>query len=331
MNSRFDDFRAALCSMDGAVNAFESATLLAIISELRRGDVSDQRLRALQRPSRLALGSGSSRPTLAPSGKAGKYSAIVMAHGVALYNFDFFPYCFSTLTLARVLHQLGNDATVENIVIDFDTPGGQVTGTQEAADAVWTARKKKPVVGLVNALCASAGYWIASQCSSIIGVPSSETGSIGVFIVHSDLSGMLADAGIKPTFIVSSGSPKKVEANPYEPLTADARSFLQSEVDKTFRDFAGAVARGRSTTVDVVKSRMGGGRCFAARDALKAGMIDAIQTPDAAVQQIVAGPIPPRSAICPGAEYRARLAELAADPRSMQADEYRRRVAILSE
>jgi signal peptide peptidase SppA len=325
--NRFDDLRAALRSLDG-VCAFESPTLLSIIAELRRGDVSDQRLRALQRPTRQAMGS-SSRPTMAPTAKAGKYTAVVQLRGVAIYNFDWPPYAFSTLNLARVMNQLGADTTVESIILDIDSPGGMVTGTQEAADAVFAAAKRKPVVGLVNPLCASAAYWIASQCTSLIGVPSADVGAIGVFVLHVDQSKMLSDIGIKPTFIYA--GEHKVEGNSLEPLSPSAKQFWQSQVDQTYGDFLKAVARGRGTPVATVRANFGGGRVYAAKDALKSGMIDQIQAPDAAVQQIVAGAVPPRSAISPGAEYRARLAELAADPRSMQADEYRRRLAILSE
>lgn len=309
--SKFDEFRHVLRSMDGSVTAFESATLLSIIAELRRGDVSDQRLRALQRPSRQAVGSPSSRPTMAPTAKAGKFTAVVQMRGVATYNFEWPGYAFSTLGLARAMHQLGTDPSVENIVLDIDTPGGAVTGTQEAADAVWETRQRKPVVALVNALCASAGYWIGSQCTSIVGVPSADVGSIGVLMLHIDQSKMLADLGIAPTFIYA--GPRKTEGNSLEPLSAAAKQFYQGEVDKTYTKFVSSVARGRAVPMEDVRSKMGGGRCFGAEDALRAKMIDAIQTPDSAVAQIASGIIPRRSASLqrPGDEHRARLTELA--------------------
>jgi signal peptide peptidase SppA len=332
--SRLDDFRAALRSMDGNVTAFESATLLSIIAELRRGDVNEQRLRTLQRPSRQAIGSASSRPTMSPTAKAGKFTAIVQMRGVATYDFDWPGYAFSTLSLARTMHQLGADPIVENIVLDIDTPGGAVTGTQEAADAVWDTRKKKPVVGLVNALCASAGYWIASQCTSIVGVPSSDIGSIGVFMMHVDQSKLLADLGIKPTFIYAGAH--KTEGNSLEPLGAAAREFYQGEVNKTYSKFVTSVARGRGVSTDDVRTRMGGGRCFGAQDAIRAKMIDAIQTPDAAIASIASGVVSTRSASVnrSGDDHRSRLAELAANPNpaARRASEIARaRLAILKE
>jgi ClpP class serine protease len=146
---------------------------------------------------------------------------VLSLHGVAMYDSEWQPYCFSTLLLSQIMGRLAADPQIETIVLDIDTPGGMVTGTQEAADAVFAARRKKRVIGLVNPLCASAGYWIASQCSEIVGVPSADIGSIGVFMCHYDCSAMLADAGIKPTYIFA--GEYKTEGNSSEPLARKAR------------------------------------------------------------------------------------------------------------
>ncbi len=163
-----------------------------------------------------------------------------------------------------------------------------MTGTQEAGDAVWNARKRgKNIVGLVNPLCASAAYWIGSQCSALIGVPSADVGSVGVFLLHLDFSGALADAGVKPTFIFAGEN--KTEGNFYEPLSAGAKDFYQSDVNEIYRQFLATVSRGRGVPVGTVRSTFGGGRCFDARKALSLNMIDAIATRDAAVRSISAG------------------------------------------
>jgi signal peptide peptidase SppA len=219
---------------------------------------------------------------MVPSAKAGKFTAMVSLHGVALYDLEYQPYCFSTSLLAQIMDQLGSDPMIDTIVLDINTPGGHVTGTQEAADAVWAARKKKTVIGIVNPLCASAGYWIGSQCSKLIGVPSADIGSIGVFMTHYDCSAMLADAGIKPTFIYA--GEHKVEGNSMEPLGADAQAWFQSEVDGTYKDFLAAVARGRGISADQVEAKFGKGRCYGAPMAKKVGMIDEVATIKSAFQ-----------------------------------------------
>jgi signal peptide peptidase SppA len=215
-------------------------------------------------------------PTIVPGSKTGKFTAVLSLHGVAMYDSEWQPYCFSTLLLSQIMGRLAADPQIETIVLDIDTPGGMVTGTQEAADAVFAARRKKRVIGLVNPLCASAGYWIASQCSEIVGVPSADIGSIGVFMCHYDCSAMLADAGIKPTYIFA--GEYKTEGNSSEPLTEEGKAWYQSEVDKTYSDFISAVSRGRGIKPEAVIEKFGKGRCFSAPMAKKVGMIDEIST-----------------------------------------------------
>jgi signal peptide peptidase SppA len=182
---------------------------------------------------------------------------------------------FSTSLLAVIMDHLANDPSVDTIVLDINTPGGHVTGTQEAADAVWKARQKRGHRHRQSA-CASAGYWIGSQCTKLIAVPSADIGSIGVFMCHYDCSAMLADAGIKPTFIYA--GEYKVEGNSMEPLGDEAKAWFQSEVDQTYQDFLAAVARGRGITADKVLEKFGKGRCYGAPMAKKVGMIDEIST-----------------------------------------------------
>jgi signal peptide peptidase SppA len=207
-------------------------------------------------------------------------------HGIATYDCEYQPYCYSTRLLARSVNQFATDDSVKTIVLDIDSPGGAVTGTQEAADAVFAARGKKPVIALVNSLAASAAYWIASQATQIVGVPSADVGSIGVFMLHMDYSGMLKQEGIKPTFIFA--GKHKIEANPYEPLVPTAKTYLQSEVDTIYAAFIANVARGRRTSTANVQANFGQGRCVMASAAMLAGMLDRIEALDAAVSWIIA-------------------------------------------
>lgn len=161
--------------------------------------------------------------------------AVLSVRGVALYDLEYQPFCFSTRKLASSVTDLANDPSVSAILLDISTPGGAVTGTAEAGNAIFAARSHKPILAIVNPLCASAGYWLASQASQIVAIPSADVGSIGVFQLHLDQSGLLENVGIKPTFIFA--GPHKVEANPFEPLSAAAKQFLQGEVDRIYSDF----------------------------------------------------------------------------------------------
>jgi len=221
-----------------------------------------------------------SMPKIIAGGRGGKSTAIVSVHGIAMYDLEFQPYAYSSLLLSQVMKALAADADVGTIVLDINSPGGMVTGTQEAVDAIFAARKTTRVVALVNPLAASAAYHVASQADEIVAVPSATVGSIGVFMMHADCSAAMDQAGIKVSYIFA--GPHKVEGNQFEALSDDAREHFQAEVDTIYADFLKNVARGRGVSVAKVKADFGGGRTLMAKDALAAGMIDKIATVDVA-------------------------------------------------
>jgi signal peptide peptidase SppA len=142
-----------------------------------------------------------------------------------------------------------------------------VQGTPELAKRIFDARGKgKQLIAVSNGCMASAAYWICSACDEIVGSPSSETGSIGVFTVHVDQSGMNEMLGLKYTLIKA--GEHKAEGNPWEPLGADAEAFIQGQVDEMYGMFVGAVAKHRGVKAGDVKANFGQGRCFTAKQAL---------------------------------------------------------------
>jgi|GEM_PF-1622690 len=217
-------------------------------------------------------------PMIIPAGKGGKATALVSVRGMALYDFEYQPFAFSTLLLAQTVTALANDPEIGTIILDIDSPGGVVTGTPEAGDAIFAARKNANVVALINPLAASAAYWIASQASEVVCVPSGDVGSIGVFMMHVDCSAAFDAAGIKPTFIFATDSPHKVEGNMFEPLGDETREYLLGEVDVIMAQFVKAVARGRGVPVSKVLSDFGKGRTLMAPAAKAAGMVDRVAT-----------------------------------------------------
>lgn len=282
------------------------------------------------RPQRVSISAG---PVIVPGAGQGKATAIVTMRGVALYDLEFQPYCYSSLLLAQTMSALANDAAIGTILLDIATPGGQVTGTPEAADAVYAARQKKRVVALVNPLCASAGYFVASQATHIVAVKSADIGSIGVFMMHADCSGLMEQMGVKPTFIFAGEN--KVEGNPYEPLSDDAKGYFQSEVDTLYGDFLKAVARGRGISVQEVEERFGKGRTMLAPEAKKVGMIDEIATVEGALARVGVTMIPGRDRRgehedpAPQAEAGAETAAMADTEAAPKPNARHRRLALL--
>jgi len=178
-----------------------------------------------------------------------------------------------------------DDESVRAIVIEGDTPGGTVEGCIEAATALYGLRGKKPIVAVADPLLASAGYWMTSQADEIVACPSASVGSLGVFTMHNDFSAMNERVGVKPTYIFNGAY--KVEGNPDEPLSDEARAFMQARVDERGEDFIKAVARGRGISAAKVRSDFGQGRVFFAKQALEAGMIDRIGTLEETIARYV--------------------------------------------
>lgn len=223
------------------------------------------------------------RPTLVKTGPRSTV-AVVSFRGLVTYDIEFQPFAVATKLFARTMRQLAAAPEVTAIVVAFDSPGGLVTGTPEAAEAMLAARQAKKVTAVVDPLAASAAYWIASQATEITAIPTGDVGSIGVRMMHMDCSGLLAADGITVTHIFSGEF--KTEGNPYEPLSDLARARFQAESDAIHADFIAAVARGRGVSAAEVRDGFGKGRVVTAREAKKAGMIDRIEVADDAFARL---------------------------------------------
>lgn len=179
---------------------------------------------------------------------------------------------------------LVNDPDVGAIILDVNSPGGQVNGVAEAANRIFEARGKKPVVAVANHLMASAAYWIGSAADEIVATPSADIGSIGVFSVHQDVSKALENDGVKVS-IIKEGK-YKTEGNPYEPLADEARAAIQERVKESYDAFVEAVARHRGVTPDDVRNGYGEGRVVGSQRAIRLGMADRIETLDQTVNRL---------------------------------------------
>ena len=168
------------------------------------------------------------------------------------------------------------DAGVKAIVIDVDSPGGVVSGTDELSTKIFGARGSKPIIAHVNPTAASAAYWIATAADEMVLNPSAEVGSIGVMGVHDDISAALEKAGVKRT-LMKAGE-YKGEMAPFLPLSEEAREHQQQRIDAYHELFVHAVARNRNVSATTVREKFGKGRMVMAADAVSRGMADRIAT-----------------------------------------------------
>ena len=219
-------------------------------------------------------------PETAPRSRAGSVALLSLV-GPILYRGSWWADFLGLPTIqgfqARFRQAL-NDDSIKSIVIDVDSPGGEVPGVQELAAEILAARERKQIVAVANPQAASAAYWIASAAGELVVTPSGEVGSVGVWAGHVDLSKALDMEGVKITLI--SAGEFKTEGNPWEPLTEEARVALQERVDEVHTQFVRDLAKARNVTTSEVKANFGKGRMMSAKKALAAGMVDRIATLD---------------------------------------------------
>lgn len=184
----------------------------------------------------------------------------------------------STARVAAEVSQAAANSEVNAILLEVDSPGGEVFGVPEAWAAIRQAAKSKPVVAVANSQAASAALWLASAASEFYVTPSGEAGSLGVYALHVDASKALEQAGERYTFITAADSPFKVEGNYTEPLSDDARAEFQKGVDRYMGMFVRDVAKGRGLSEKAVLKNFGQGRMLSPAEAVAARMVDGIGT-----------------------------------------------------
>jgi signal peptide peptidase SppA len=169
------------------------------------------------------------------------------------------------------------DPDVHSILLAIDSPGGTVDGTQAAADQIYAARGKKPIIALADGVAASAAYWIGSAADKVYtSGDTTAVGAIGVVARHVDYSQREKSAGIKVTE-VTAGKYKRI-ASEHEPLSVEGRASIQEQVDHIYSVFVDSVARHRGADSQTAADRMGNGKLFLGKQALRAGLVDGVST-----------------------------------------------------
>jgi signal peptide peptidase SppA len=217
-----------------------------------------------------------------PGGAAQGYAgdvAIIGVYGVLTQRGGFDDVSMPTTSSARLagaIRQAAADPSISSVVLDVDSPGGQIFGIEELGNAVFEARAAKPIAAVANSLAASAAYWVASQASEFFAAPGAEVGSVGVYTMHVDYSEALKREGVAVSYI--SAGRYKVEGNPHAPLDDAARAAVQDTINVYYAGFVRAVARGRGTTLKAVREGMGEGRLLLGDKAKAENMIDGTAT-----------------------------------------------------
>lgn len=202
---------------------------------------------------------------------------IVQLRGVMMKHSSSMSMGASTVLARQAIRSLVANEEVTSIVLHIESPGGTSAGTAQLGDEVRKATESKPVIAYIEDLGASAAYWVASQASEIVANAQARVGSIGTYLVVSDLSEMAAKEGVK-VHVVRAGEFKGMGA-PGAEITEKQLAELQRSVDGTNKFFLEAVASGRGMTSEQVLA-VADGRAHFAADALEMGLIDGVESFD---------------------------------------------------
>lgn len=159
---------------------------------------------------------------------------------------------------------------VRAIILDIDSPGGEVNGVSELADMIYAARGQKPVLAYVSGAGASGAYWIASAADEVVAAETAILGSVGVLMALIDTTKADEKAGIREIDIVASQSPKKLA----DPTKKEGHARIQALVDSLCEVFVAKVARNRGISRDEVITDFGEGWVEVGTAAVEAGLAD---------------------------------------------------------
>ena len=186
---------------------------------------------------------------------------------------------------AEALRKLADDDDVKAVVFRVNSGGGSAVASEQIRHAIKLLKAKKPVVVSMGGAAASGGYWISSPANYIIAEPTTITGSIGIFGLIPNFSGLVQDK-LGVTF-------DGVTTHKYTDFETDlvlgkntdeAMRFMQTHVDRGYQSFLNIVSEGRGMKPEQVDS-IAQGRVWLATDAIKIKLVDKLGSLDDAVKK----------------------------------------------
>ncbi|WP_341819952.1 S49 family peptidase [Wolbachia endosymbiont (group A) of Cydia strobilella] len=203
--------------------------------------------------------------------------AIIRIYGVLTKKTEAFDHILDMTSYENIHEEIESaleDKSIETILLDIDSPGGEVNGVFDLADFIYESRAKKRIIAMANDDAYSAAYAIASSAEKVFVSRTSGVGSIGVIASHIDQSGFDERQGIKYTTIFA-GS-RKNDLNPHEPMTSESLGSLQKEVDRLYEMFVQLIARNRGLSIEKIRSTEAG--LYFGEKAVEIGLADGVTT-----------------------------------------------------
>jgi ClpP class serine protease len=143
-------------------------------------------------------------------------------------------------SLRESIEASASDPAVSEIILNFNSPGGEITGIAELGRYIdFVDTNIKPVKAWSETLCCSAAYWLASQCRDIGVTPSARIGNVGAFVLMVDRSEAIKESGVK--IIPIYAGKYKMLGHGILPVTDEDMAIVQADIDKTYEQFKGDI------------------------------------------------------------------------------------------
>lgn len=185
--------------------------------------------------------------------------------------------------VCKDMEKLMNDEDVKAVVIRINSGGGDAYASEQMWHYITELKKVKPVVVSMGGLAASGGYYMSCNASYIYAEPTTITGSIGIFGMFPDMSGLLTQKlGLHFDEVKTNKNTTFSPVGLARPMNESEIAYMQTYINNGYSLFRKRVADGRKMKVEDVE-KIAQGRVWLAQDALKLKLVDKLGTLDDAV------------------------------------------------
>ncbi len=183
----------------------------------------------------------------------------------------------------RMLDRVAKDDAIKGVIIRINSPGGEVTASDDMWRAMNELKKKKPVIISMSDDAASGGYYMAMTGDPLLAYPGTITGSIGVVFGKPNLRGLYDKVGVTKEQ-VSRGKFALIDSD-YATLSPEGRQKLRNGIDLEYEDFVSKVASARGKPVESI-APLAEGRVWLGIQAKSNGLVDELGGLDRAMEMI---------------------------------------------
>ncbi|WP_440425695.1 signal peptide peptidase SppA [Prevotella sp.] len=183
--------------------------------------------------------------------------------------------------VSKDLENLADDDDVKAVVVRINSGGGSAYASEQIWRAIQLVKAKKPVVVSMGGMAASGGYYMSCSANWIVAEPTTLTGSIGIFGMFPDMSGLVTQKlGVK--FDEVKTNKNSAFGTMARPFSEEEMAYLSSYISRGYSLFRQRVADGRHMSVDAVE-KVAQGHVWVGQDALKIKLVDQLGGLDDAV------------------------------------------------